>query len=98
MRTLEGDSGYSNLIGAQVVVKNSSGKIIAVSNLRDLETVQENPGDLTSRNTDIVQTFSTPPLPKEEFYELTIGSRPPVTYSRGELEASNWKLDLSIGD
>jgi hypothetical protein len=95
-----GTGGYGDIHdGAQVVVKDDTGATIAVGELGPGELYavpsggDPEPGqpgycrfDLTVLN-----------VPDSDFYEIAVGTREGITYSREEMEDASWELELSLG-
>ena len=89
--TCSGTGGYADISdGTEVVVKNEAGTILGKGGLRW-------DGDDAVVN-ECVWTFEIPGVADAPFYELEIGRRDAPTYSRAEMEASGWTVDLTIGD
>lgn len=87
-----GFGGYQDIaVGAQITIKNQSGDIIAVTALQP-------PLDLEGEfGTDRCVFEFVAEVPEATFYTFTLGRRGDITYSFAELEASGWRLSLSIG-
>lgn len=83
-----GANGYSDIgSGTQVTVMNESGKVLATTSLA--------PGSGV-----IVCTFAfSVKVPSASFYRIAVGSerRGVMTYSRQDMEANSWTVDLTIG-
>lgn len=77
--------------GAQVTVKNANGSVIGAGALGKGGQV------LASGTTYFCgYHFSVSQLPKSDFYQFSLGSRPPVTYSYAQMQASGWRARLSV--
>ena len=44
-----------------------------------------------------VWSFSLPGLPPRDTYSISIGDRGSVSYTRPDLEAMGWNVDVSLG-
>ena len=78
--------GYDDLrVGAQVVVSDGSGKVLATSNLTG--------GVLSSDGCTF--TYSAE-VADADFYSVDVTHRGALTYSRAELENANWEVDSEI--
>jgi hypothetical protein len=85
----EGRGGFADLrAGAPVIVANEAGTVIATGEITA--------GALTD-NYSCLFGFLVIGIPDAAFYSITIGSRPVLTYSRAELDAADWWLNLSLG-
>jgi hypothetical protein len=87
-----GSGGYSDLrAGASMRLADGEGATIATTNLA--------PG-VVPRSGRCLFSFTFDEIPDVDFYAVTIGGgrRGELSYSREELEAKNWEIDLSIGD
>jgi hypothetical protein len=86
--------GYSDMReGAQVVVKDGSGSVIAVGALGPGEA----PGAAGEKSPDCQFPFSVAGIPVEEFYSIEVSHRGATTFSHDELEAQGWTVSLSLG-
>ena len=93
-----GDDGYSDIRqGAQVVIRGPDGTIVATGRLRNGEAISVSIAGL-SLAPDCEFPFSVASVPDEDFYSIEVSHRGEITYSRDDLEALNWELDLSLGD
>lgn len=80
--------GYSDLApGAGVTVKNEKGEIIATGSLRA--------GRWVTRACRL--PFEVAEVPKAKFYEVEVGRRGTQRYSRADLEAIDFTIDLTLG-
>ena len=87
-----GAGGYTDLAsGAQVTLKNESGKVVGVGAFTD--------GTLTGRG-GCKLPFEVPDVRSADFYQLTTASlsRAPRTVSAEELASASWEMELSVGD
>ncbi len=84
-----GADGYGDLTGgARVTVTDGAGELLALGSM-ELGTAS---GYL---HCDL--PFTVPDVPESEFYKVTIGNRPEMSYTLAELEAVDWNLALSLG-
>lgn len=85
--------GYDDIqVGAQVLVRDASDKIIGTGSLGNGGGVPH--GD----SAWCAFPFTVDRLPEADFYSIEVTHRKPLTYSRDELEALNWTVDLKLGD
>lgn len=85
-----GTGGYSDLAqGVSVVVSNETGKTLL--------TVPLGPGKLLANGVGCKFSFVASGLANAQNYSIEVSNRGNLTYTRSELDASNWKIDLSIG-
>lgn len=83
-----GRGGYSDIEpGAQIVIKDESGDIIATSRL------ERDPNSVVGGCTFIFIAE----VPDARFYTFTLGRRGDITYSRDEIERMGWAPALGIG-
>jgi hypothetical protein len=81
--------GYADISsGADVIVKDGEGVVIALSELSRGTAVSA-----TSCRFDFIVE-----LPSSDFYSFNIGNRNEVTYSKADLMEQDWRLDLSLGN
>ena len=88
--------------GAQVVVKNSAGTVIANGHLGAGTAVGTAYfGNSTEHRDSYTATcefaFTIDGVPDSGFYSVEVGHRAAVTYSRSDMESKNWKLAMSLG-
>ncbi len=73
-----------------MVVKDQDGAIIGTAVLEDgLPT--------TGVMSTCVFKFTVADLLEAAFYSVEVAQRDPVMYSRDELEAASWKVELAVG-
>jgi len=84
-----GDGGFSDLyVGADVVVLNENGTIIANGAVTDSD----------AQSTVVCRLeFEVNDVPKAKFYTIEVGGRSGPTYSFDDLEESGWVVGLNIG-
>jgi len=81
--------GYSDVnSGTNVTVKSGEGKLLGITDLSSGVTA----GSYSCTFSFIME------VPNSEFYSIDIGNRDEVSYSKDELEAKGWSLDLTLGD
>ena len=81
--------GYSDVnSGTNVTVKNGEGKLLGITDLSSGETA----GSYSCKFSFEMEVANS------EFYSFDIGNRDEVSYSKDELEAKGWSLDLTLGD
>jgi hypothetical protein len=79
--------GYDDLDpGASVVVKNEKDTVVASGRL--------GPGQFTA--TGCETPFTVSKVPAASFYSVEVGHRGAQRYSRTEMDAAKWAVDLSI--
>lgn len=91
--------GYSDIrTGAPVVVQDGSGDVIATTSLEEGRTIDAGPIEfLPGGRLYLCQWRFTVSIPDAEFYVVEVSHRGGRTYSRAELAASNWTVELSLG-
>lgn len=83
--------GYEDIAeGAQVVVKDGAGSVLATTALGGGTQTVTDPG------ADCVFEFSVA-VPDAEFYSIEVTHRGALTYSRVELEERGWTVSFSLG-
>lgn len=83
--------GFDDIVpGAQILVKNGSGTILATSVLGE--------GVVTEGRTYhfCEFPFSVQNVPASDFYVIEMGSRGGMTYSVQDLEQQNWQVSLKL--
>jgi hypothetical protein len=90
-----GTGGFSDInAGAQVVVKDGAGNVLAVGELgegqRWIPLIHYNP-------LDCMFAFTVTGVPDAPFYSVEVSHRGALTYAGAVLEAKSWTLDLSLG-
>jgi hypothetical protein len=87
-----GRGGYDDIVaGANVVVKDASGTIVATSQLGE-GSVQT----IGGRFYKCVFKFAVT-VPDTAFYSIEISHRGALSYSKAELESKNWELSFKLG-
>jgi len=83
-----GTGGYSDIqAGTEVVVKDQAGKVLATASL----------GDGRVDSGTCVFDFSVSHLPDADFYQVEVSHRGNVTYSKADLEKTNWTIGVELG-
>jgi hypothetical protein len=85
--------GYGDVDeGAQVLVKNEAGSLIATGNLGvgKVEPV--------GRYGGCVFPFSILNVPIAKFYTIEVGDRKGVTYSAQQMKDANWTIGITLGE
>ena len=72
-----------------MVIKNGEGKIIANDELWS--------GKLTGLN-ECTFPFYITSVPDTDFYEIEVGRRGSLVFSRSDLELDDWQVGFQIGD
>jgi hypothetical protein len=76
----------------------ADGAVLATSSLTAVVPAPDAAGGLSeAERRRCVWTFSLPGLPSRDQYGVEIGERGEVTYTREELEAAGWNIDVSLG-
>jgi hypothetical protein len=89
-----GDAGYPDLRqGTTVTVKDGTGATLGTSALQG-GTLQR--GKLRGRDDDCAFSFSLT-VPEREAYRIEVGRRGSVRFTGADLQRTNWKADLTIG-
>lgn len=92
--------GYDDVdVGANIVIKDGNGKVLGTTDLRmsakhdqaDFLTYTEGVGGFPCRF-----AFAMP-VPRADFYTITIGRRDGPTTSYADLVADDWTWDLTLG-
>jgi hypothetical protein len=76
--------------GAQIQVKDASGKLVATGTLGEGKMV-----DLTGLGACQLP-FSVANIPASNFYTIEVGSQKGLSYSLQDLKAKNWQIRLSL--
>lgn len=95
-----GTGGYSDIhAGISAVVRDDKGTIVGSSRLTPLPEQKAADGriDFRERNTCRFE-FTIPQLPEAPFYTIEVGDRGELTYSRADLEAQGWTVELNLGN
>jgi hypothetical protein len=94
-----GTGGYADLrSGVRVEARDGEGALLATGAL----TAQPPPTDAQggipqAERRRCVWAFRLEALPPRDAYEIAIGDRGRVTYTRQELDAAGWNVDVSLG-
>ena len=84
-----GTDGYDDIHeGSQVVVTNESGTVIGTTEL--------GPGRSQSSGVGCRYDFSVA-VPDAAFYNIAVGDRGKLTYSKAELESRSWGVVMTLG-
>lgn len=75
--------------GAAVSVRDADGSLIGAGVLEH--------GRVDALG-EIVFAFHVADLPETKFYQLSVGSRPPVTYTLKDISAHSWRATLEINE
>jgi hypothetical protein len=76
--------------GYEIVVTDESGKVIATTTTATFPTSPDNPDNVCE-----AVPFSVE-VPRREFYTLEIGQHEAPTWSRSDLAAADWNVDLLL--
>jgi len=101
--TCSGKDGYSDIAaGAQVLVKDGSGDIIASGRLGQGEGALVDPADKDARWSTFVSYYCEFPFVIEDvatvdFYTVEVSHRGGLTNTREELEALGWNISFELG-
>lgn len=91
--TCAGSGGYSDMrSGTQVVVKDSSSRIIAQSSLQTGK-----PAEGKFAKVECVFPFTINDVPESDFYLVSVGHRGEISHSHKELEQSGWEVGFTLG-
>lgn len=105
----QGAGGYDDIRpGSQVVVRGDAGQIVATGSLQAGKLVKRAimywPGDVPEDEAtffypdwDCELRLRVANIPEADFYTVEVSHRGEATYSRAELEAENWRLELTLG-
>jgi hypothetical protein len=89
--TCQGVGGYADIKeGLQVTIKDAAGTIVGTSALVFDKT--------PSPPQTCAYTFEVSGLPDATFYNVEAGRRGAVTFSRADLDARGWRVELTLGD
>ena len=72
-------------------MRDPSGQVIATG------TIGSGQQDYQAGYTTCQFKFDEGNVPDEDFYDIEIGGRGSVTFTRQELESNGWKAELTIG-
>lgn len=82
--------GFSDLAaGADVTVKNGSGRIIAIGSLRE--------GKPNYDGATCTMPLKVSGIPKASFYQVEVSHRGELSYSYAQLQRRHWRVSLTIG-
>jgi hypothetical protein len=85
-----GQAGYRGIEGEmQVVITNASGQTIATGRTEE--------GEYQELQNACEFAFTVDDVPLSDFYAISIGRLKGPTYTFEELEANNWRIDVSVG-
>jgi hypothetical protein len=86
-----GNTGYEDLrAGGQVLIKDASGSVIATTSL--------SAGKPNPQAPDVLCVFSFHvSVPDSAFYQVIVGQRNALSYSRDELNKAKWTVGEQIG-
>jgi 2',3'-cyclic-nucleotide 2'-phosphodiesterase (5'-nucleotidase family) len=83
-----GQGGYSDIAeGADVVVKDQAGVVVASSTL----TTGQRNGD------ECVYVFAVDNVPKASFYSVEVSHRGQLHYSYDQMQSSDWTVAMTLG-
>jgi len=90
----EAEGGYNDIRqGADVVVKDRAGSIVAAGSLEAGAGVKSPPTDYARCGF----SFEIPNVPDADFYSIEVSHRGALTYTRDELKAIGWSVEFKIG-
>ncbi len=91
-----GTGGYSDLgVGAPVTVRNGDGQIIATGSL---EEGTSGGLEITDRKVpSCTMPLRVDDVPEVDFYQIEIGNRGALSYSKTDLENRGWVVGFSLG-
>lgn len=91
-----GQGGFNDLReGASVVVKDSSGKIVATGVLGSGKRIGLNGS--TTVSSECRFPISVAGVPTSDFYQVEVSHRGGQTYKRADLESAGFQVHLKIG-
>ena len=74
------------------------GAVLATGELAALPAATDAQGRIPeAERRRCIWSFSLPSLPPRDSYAISIGDRGHVVYSRADLEAAGWNVDVSLG-
>jgi len=90
--TCRGDDGYDDIDSEtlQAVAKDDKGAIVGTAGMTSTRPA-------SAANDQCYMSFTLKALPDAPFYSIEVGHRGAVTYSKADLEARGWTIDLTIG-
>lgn len=93
-------SGFDDIeVGTNVVIKDGEGKVIATDGLA--LSAEDDQADFLAWDDSLggfpCRFAFAAPVPKADFYHITIGRRDGPTSSYGDLAGLGWKWDLTLG-
>ena len=94
-----GTGGYADLrSGVEVTVADPAGTVLDTSRLQARPAATDAAGGLSlAERSRCTWSFGFRDLPDQPSYEITIGERGAVSYTRDELEAAGWTVQVSLG-
>jgi hypothetical protein len=89
-----GKDGFDDMrSGTQVLVKESSGKVIAQGALRG----GSHPAGAKYASVICEFPFTVDNVPDSDFYLISVGKRGEISHTRHEMEASGWTAGFTLG-
>lgn len=82
-------------MGADVELRNAGGEIIGSATTSE-DRATDLPGNVSDNDPTRRVEFTIDEVPDSTFYELKIGTHDGPTYSKDELEAQDWHVELSL--
>jgi len=88
--------GYDD-VRMDVVVRDESGAIIATDRTEALPPKEDGNAGERQRERWTCRYAFTVTVPDAPFYTVEVGNRGEQTYSRADLEAAGWSVELTLG-
>jgi hypothetical protein len=86
----QGSDGYDDIVsGAQVVVSNDSGSVLALSQLDD---------GVADGSGNCVFNFAIDKVPRSNFYRFEVSHRGQLDYSYQQLSSAGFSVAMTLGD
>lgn len=94
-----GTGGYADLrSGVEVTLRDAGGTVLDTTRLRARAAPTDASGQVSPpERRRCTWEFSFRDLPDHPSYSLEIGERGEVSYTREELEAANWTVQVELG-
>lgn len=92
-----GSGGYSDITSStDVTVYDGSGKVIATAALGD-DCTQPTTDVGSTDFSDATWTTKVTNVPDEKFYQVEVGHRGKLTFSKADLASNGWTVSASLG-
>lgn len=94
-----GEGGFSDFgPGMNVTVRDGDGSVIGSWSTRSLTNADDEAETARSLDTWCIVAFEVELTDEADFYLINVGRRGEISFTRDELAAQNWRVELSLGD